>query len=752
MLDLLGLCDPLGLLGLFGLCDPLDLLGLLCLLDLQPQGPVIHRQRGAGRAGQPVEPGLVAGAVGHPIRAARRLDALRQGHADLRAEAGGQPQRVAHRLRAAARQVELAQVRVGLAQVGHRRHPLLLQHAHRGPVLDAHAHRVAGEALGVGDDDALGRRAEDPAQRVHLGAGRTAARRGVGLVRDEHQLLGQPGAVEPVPAFGRGHQALHDRGDVVGVQPGAVEGAVGRRAAQQPAGAAHAAGRKPAGILDHQADRPHAGDHAVAPAIEGQGGAFQLRLGGHRTGGQQPADQPRRQGGVGDVVGADHQHPPAAAAADPVLGHADAERGRGAGRVELDVGAAGADQLGQLGMAHGQGAEDELAIETVARAQLGFELLQPPADGLELAHLFGQGAQLVDAGLQAIAAVLAFELADQRIHARKGRGEYDAGLVGQCGRQPPALRQLGAGAGGAVVHHQRQAGVAQSQQAGGDRQLGGDVERGHLIRLQAELGHRIEAAAAAGQPGHPVRVIDDLEGRAPGRVLEQPGDALIGQAPALALIERIDARVACQQPLVVVGGEDLAGAARQPQTDPGHHAFRLGGRVRRGSGVGRRRLGQLDSARGEGLGRAGRRPAFDSGRGRLCARQAGGGAGGQDLAQRGRIAQLGMVGGHRGDVGVGQHVQGEGGQHPLGPHLDEQAGAAVVQGPQAVDPAYRRGHLVGQPVQVALAGRRGLFIGPGIDVGHHRNARRADVEAGQHPAQRIAGRGHDGRVEGVGYG
>jgi hypothetical protein len=67
------------------------------------------------------------------------------------------------------RQVEHAELGVGLLVVGHRRHEAGLEGLDGHDVLDAGAHGVAGEALGVGDDDAVGRRAEDMAQRVDLG-------------------------------------------------------------------------------------------------------------------------------------------------------------------------------------------------------------------------------------------------------------------------------------------------------------------------------------------------------------------------------------------------------------------------------------------------------------------------------------------------------------------------------------------------------------------------------------------------------
>ena len=70
----------------------------------------------------------------------------------------------------------------------------------------------------------------------------------------------------------------------------------------------------------------------------------------------------------GDVVGGDDHHAAAAAGADPVLGERDGLGGAGAGRVDLRVRPAGADELGELRVAHRQHAEQEAAVELVGVA------------------------------------------------------------------------------------------------------------------------------------------------------------------------------------------------------------------------------------------------------------------------------------------------------------------------------------------------------------------------------------------------
>ena len=80
-----------------------------------------------------------------------------------------------------------AELGIGLAKVGDRRDDAGLERLDRHDVFEPDTHRVTGEALGVGDDHAVGVGAEHPPQREDLGRRASAPCRGVGLVRHEHR-------------------------------------------------------------------------------------------------------------------------------------------------------------------------------------------------------------------------------------------------------------------------------------------------------------------------------------------------------------------------------------------------------------------------------------------------------------------------------------------------------------------------------------------------------------------------------------
>ncbi len=212
-------------------CDDLEV-GFVVAADLaQPCRPAV-------RVGDPVG---VAQLVGLATGAVGGRDPPQQRHADLRAEPGAEPQRIAHRVAAALREVEVAQIGIDLLHVGDGRHDPGLQRLDGEDVLDADPHRVTGEALAVGDDDGVGVGAEDVAERVDLGLGAASPGGRVGLVGDEDHLAGQLTAVESPTPFGVGHQVLHHVADVAARRVGCR----GRRCWPRPSRARRRSGSRP---------------------------------------------------------------------------------------------------------------------------------------------------------------------------------------------------------------------------------------------------------------------------------------------------------------------------------------------------------------------------------------------------------------------------------------------------------------------------------------------------------------------------
>ena len=116
------------------------------------------------------QPGVPAFAVGNAVLeaqlvgiaapAVRRRHPARQAHGQLRSEACTKAQRILHRVAAAGRQVQLAQIRVDFLEVRHGRNDAGFECLERDDILDAGAHCVTRESLGIGDHDLVGLVAE----------------------------------------------------------------------------------------------------------------------------------------------------------------------------------------------------------------------------------------------------------------------------------------------------------------------------------------------------------------------------------------------------------------------------------------------------------------------------------------------------------------------------------------------------------------------------------------------------------------
>ena len=679
-----------------------------------------------GLVGEAAQPRLPDRLVGDPVAVAELLGRpppavgdrrpAQQQHADLRAEPGGEAQRVAHGVEAALGQVQGAEVGVDVAEVRHRRHQAGLQRLDRGDVLDPHAHRVAREPLGVGDHDLVGSVAEHAAQRVDLGGSAAAARGRVGLVRDEHGL-GRDLVADDAARLGLADDGLHHAADVIDVEPRAVEGAVGGDGAEHLADGRDAALARGRGALDDDAGRAHPEDHPVAALVERQRGLLDVLVGGRRAGGQEARADPRQQRVGGHVVGGHDHDARAAPRADPVLGDGDGLRRARAGSVDLRVRPACPDQLGELGVAHGERAEQEPAIEVIRlRREVALELADPAVDVVAP----GAGIRAPADLAQFLQASELHALGPERLDVRGEvavagvrRREDHAGVVLHRVGEAPLVGQLGAARGVLVVLDERDAGVAQRVDAGGDRELRLAPEGGEPVGVDAELLGHVERTGAAGQLDHVGGVVDRLERAAAVLGLDEARDVALGDLAARPRRDHVDELLAVQQPCEVAVVEDLLGAGRADGGAGDHHRL-------------------VD-----------RRPPFLDGRA-----HAGGVEPAQRLVERRQVAHLRMVGEQGHDV-VSQHVGGESPQRALGAGLHEHPGARVIQRLQSLDELHRRGDLAPEDLDDLL-----LDAGPGrvelaVDVRDDRDPRRRDRQPAQHVAQRPAGGGDDLGMERV---
>ena len=285
---------------------------------------------------------------------------------------------------------------------------------------------MAREALGVGDDDLVGHGTEHVTKRVDLGLGAPTAGGGVGLVRDEHGPGSDLGAVDTPPRLGGADQPRHDPTDVLAVQTGAVERAVGDLAGEHLGDRPYAALPGGPGLLHDERGRAHPEQHAVPTAVERQCRILDHLVGGSGPGRQEAGADPAEEGLAGDVVGGHDDHAVASAGPDPVLRDGDRLGRAGAGGVHLRVGPARTDVLGELRVPHRQHAEEELAVEPVGLGlELALELVQPPLDVLAH-HGVRRGieprdelAEELDALVHGLVLVIGVELGDQRV----GTGE-----------------------------------------------------------------------------------------------------------------------------------------------------------------------------------------------------------------------------------------------------------------------------------------------------------------------------------------
>ena len=405
-------------------------------------------------AGNAVEPLLPRCGIDDPVRIAELVGSAslsighrgppQQCHRHLRAEAGGEPQRVPHWVLSTLRQCEVAEFGVGFAKVRNRRHDAGLERLDRDHVLDSGAHCVACETLGVGDHDPVGAVAEHLAERVDLSGRRTASCGCVGLVRDEHRLAGDLRTIDP-PRLGLSDHGVHHRSDVFDVETSPVERRVRGDRTEHLADRVDPPLAGGVGRFDDERCGTHPHDHPVATTVERGGGVFDVLVGRSGAACQETAGDPRHQCVARCVVRRHHDHAAASTGTDPILGHGDRLGGRSACRVDLGVRAAGADDLGELRVPHRQHPEEESAVELV---RMRLDLAAKSGDQL---IDFGEGARVaVESGAQSLegqqmlatgpVGCIALDVLGESVVAGKGTGEDDAGVVAHLVGQPPAVR------------------------------------------------------------------------------------------------------------------------------------------------------------------------------------------------------------------------------------------------------------------------------------------------------------------------
>ncbi len=240
-----------------------------------------------------------------------------------------------------------------------------------------------------------------------------------------------------------------------------MEGAVRGHRAQHFADRLDAAFACGFGALHHQGRGAHAHDHAVPAAVERKAASSTTSSVAAAPAGQEAGAEPFDQVVGSDVVRRDDDHAAAAAGADPVLRQRNGLGGAGAGGVDLRVRTAGADELGELRMPHGQDAEQEAPVER-RTAPSRWPRATPPCAGrvpvpsLEWpfvsATRLRRSSSIANCSRRRAVGVVARHLVGERVEAGEHGGEDHAGVVAQGVGQSPAVRQLRAFAGGLVAH------------------------------------------------------------------------------------------------------------------------------------------------------------------------------------------------------------------------------------------------------------------------------------------------------------
>ena len=182
----------------------------------------------------------------------------------------------------------------------------------------------------------------------------------------------------------------------------------------------------------------------MTAAVERGGDLAGDVLDGGRAGSQEARADPGQQDIAAHVVGGHDDHTATATGADPVLGQRYRLGGARAGGVDLRVGAAGADQLGELRVPHRQTAEDEAAVvlEALDLQQVA-QFRDPPIHlggrRFRAGHPCPHGFQGKDLLAPATVGHVLLDVGGEFPVPGEGRGEDDAGVVAHGLRQSPSV-------------------------------------------------------------------------------------------------------------------------------------------------------------------------------------------------------------------------------------------------------------------------------------------------------------------------
>ena len=537
------------------------------------------------------------------------------------------------------------------------------------------------------------------------------------------------------------HHTFHHSGDVMHIQPTAVEGAVGGDRAQHLADRLHATFAGRLGRFDDDPGGAHSHDHSVPAVVEGKSGVLHRFVGRCGAGGEEARADPLNQAVARDIVAGDDEDAAAPPGPNPVLGKGDALRRAGACGVDLCVRPASADDLCELGVAHRKRPEEESPVEGVG---LGLQFLADCPDALVdlprhrvvVADACAQGQQQIQRLPSGPVDVIAIEFVREAARAREGRGEDYAGVVAHRVRQHPAVGQLRADTGCLVVLDEWDPGIAQRVQAGTDRQSCDTVERGVPLLVHAELPHEVERAHPTGELDDVRRVANRDEAARAVLVLDQPRDVLVEHPPAEPRRDGADELLAGEEPADVRVVEDVLGAG-QAEGRAGDDDGAIGGGVLdvpAGRAAGLCGDAALDRCRGDRC--RGDRCRGDRCRGDRCRglgrrSEAGRVQSAQRLVERHDVAGLRVVGEQGDSVVVRAHddVLGEPVQGLLRAELDEHPCAGVVEGVEALDELHRRGHLAAEDVEDLLLGPGGGRVELAVHVGDQRQPGRRHVQS-----------------------